>query len=129
MNKEERLDMFALEAMKASIVHGGIVNTYALALDCHILAMEMLKRRQLVIEQMLAGDRSSAMLLDEVPFTVRTSNCLRAANVYNVGQLLQWTENELLKLPNLGRKSLKEIIQELGFLGLKLRDPSLREQT
>ena len=121
MTREDRLDALAMEAMKAAIVNGGIVNTYALALNAYVLASEMLKRRQLVLEQILLGDKPS-MLLDEVPFTVRTSNCLRAANVYNVGQLQQWTENELLKLPNFGRKSLKEVIDEMQNLGLQLRD-------
>jgi DNA-directed RNA polymerase alpha subunit len=125
MTREDRLDALAMEAMKASIVNGGIVNTYALALNAYVLASEMLKRRQLVLEQILLGDKPS-MLLDEVPLSVRTSNCLREANIFNVGQLQQWTENELLKLPNLGRKSLKEIIDELGLLGLQLRDPQAR---
>jgi DNA-directed RNA polymerase alpha subunit len=125
MTREDRLDALAMEAMKAAIVNGGIVNTYALALNAYVLASEMLKRRQLVLEQILLGDKPS-MLLDEVPLSVRTSNCLREANIFNVGQLQQWTEYELLKLPNLGRKSLKEIIDELGLLGLQLRDPQAR---
>jgi DNA-directed RNA polymerase alpha subunit len=124
MTREDRLDALAMEAMKAAIVNGGIVNTYALAMNSYNVAEEMLKMRQLVLERILLGEKPS-MLLDEVPFTVRTSNCLRAANVYNVGQLQQWTANELLKLPNLGRKSLKEIIDELGVLGLQLRDSQL----
>ena len=125
MTREDRLDALAMEAMKASIVNGGIVNTYALALNAYVLASEMLKRRQLVLEQILLGDKP-LMLLDEVPFTVRTSNCLREANIFNVGQLQQWTEYELLRLPNLGRKSLKEIIDELEVLGLQLRDPHVK---
>ena len=125
MTREDRLDALAMEAMKASIVNGGIVNTYALALNAYVLASEMLKRRQLVLEQILLGDKP-LMLLDEVPFTVRTSNCLREANIFNVGQLQQWTEYELLRLPNLGRKSLNEIIDELEVLGLQLRDPHVK---
>ena len=125
MTREDRLDALAMEAMKASIVNGGIVNTYALAMNSYSVAEDMLKVRQLVLEQILLGDKPS-MLLDEVPFTVRTSNCLRLANVYNVGQLQQWTANELLKLPNLGRKSLKEIIDELEVLGLQLRDHQVK---
>ena len=125
MTREDRLDALAMEAMKAAIVNGGIVNTYALAMNSYNVAEEMLKMRQLVLERILLGDVPS-MLLDEVPLTVRTSNCLREANIFNVGQLQQWTENELLKLPNLGRKSLKEIIDELGLLGLQLRDPQAR---
>ena len=126
MTREDRLDALAMEAMKAAIVNGGIVNTYALAMNSYKVAEEMLKTRQLVLERILLGEKPS-MLLDEVPFTVRTSNCLRLANIYNVGQLQQWTANELLKLPNFGRKSLKEVIDELKILGLQLRGYQAKE--
>jgi DNA-directed RNA polymerase alpha subunit len=121
MTREDRLDVLAMEAMKASIVNGGIVNAYALAMNSYKVAEEMIKMRQLVLERILLGEKPS-MLLDEIPFTVRTSNCLRLANIYNVGQLQQWTANELLRLPNFGRKSLKEVIDEMQNLGLQLRD-------
>tara|TARA_R110000822_G_scaffold67654_1_gene164605 strand:+ start:1280 stop:1666 length:387 start_codon:yes stop_codon:yes gene_type:complete len=127
MTNEERLDMFAMEAMKAAIVNGGIVNTYALALESYILAQEMLKRRQLVLEIKYIGDKSS-QFVDELELTVRTSNCLKVAEIHTIGQLQQWTKNELLKLPNLGLKSLKEIVDQLGAIDLKLREPLLREQ-
>jgi DNA-directed RNA polymerase alpha subunit len=121
MTREDRLDALAMEAMKAAIVNGGIVNTYALAMNSYNVAEEMLKMRQLVLERILLGEKPS-MLLDEVPLSVRTSNCLREANIFNVGQLQQWTEYELLRLPNFGRKSLKEVIEEMQNLGLQLRD-------
>jgi DNA-directed RNA polymerase alpha subunit len=124
MTREDRLDALAMEAMKAAIVNGGIVNAYALAMNSYKVAEEMIKMRQLVLERILLGEKPS-MLLDEIPFTVRTSNCLRLANIYNVGQLQQWTENELLRLPNFGRKSLKEVIDEMQNLGLQLRDPQM----
>jgi DNA-directed RNA polymerase subunit alpha len=127
MINEERLDMFALEAMKASVAHGGIGNTYALALESYILAMEMLKRRQLILDTKYLGDKSW-QYVDELELTVRTSNCLKVAEIHTIGQLQQWTKNELLKLPNLGLKSLKEIVDQLGAIGLKLREPLLREQ-
>ena len=127
MTNEERLDMFAMEAMKAAIVNGGIVNTYALALESYILAQEMLKRRQLVLEIKYIGDKSS-QFVDELELTVRTSNCLKVAEIHTIGQLQQWTKNELLKLPNFGLKSLKEIVDQLGAIDLKLREPLLREQ-
>jgi DNA-directed RNA polymerase alpha subunit len=41
--------------------------------------------------------------------------------------LEQWTRDELLRLPNLGRKSLKEVEEQLEKMGLKLRVPTLRE--
>jgi DNA-directed RNA polymerase alpha subunit len=128
MTREDRLDMFAMEAMKAAIAQGGIVNTYGLAMSAYDLANEMLKRRHLVLEEIILGDTPSR-LIDDMPFTVRTSNCLREAKIHTVGQLQQWTANELLKLPNLGRKSIKEIIDELQEIGLKLRNSFLTEQS
>ena len=112
MTREDRLDELAMEAMKAAIVNGGIVNTYALALNSYTVASEMLNRRHLVLEQMVLGDMPS-MLVEELELTVRTSNCLREAKIFTIGQLQQWTEDELLRLPNLGRKSLKELIEQL----------------
>jgi len=128
MTREDRLDMFAMEAMKAAIAQGGIVNTYGLAMSAYDLADEMLKRRHLVLEEIILGDTPSR-LIDDMPFTVRTSNCLREAKIYTVGQLQQWTANELFKLPNLGRKSITEIIDELQQIGLELRSPFLTEQS
>jgi DNA-directed RNA polymerase subunit alpha len=51
---------------------------------------------------------------------VRSSNCLKAENIYLVGDLIQHTETELLRTPNLGRKSLTEIKDALAALGLTL---------
>jgi DNA-directed RNA polymerase subunit alpha len=120
MTREDRLDMFAMEAMKAGIAHNGGINSHFLALNSYNIAEEMLKRRHLVLEQMLLGDMPS-MLVEELELTVRTSNCLKEAKIFTIGQLQQWTENELLRLPNLGRKSLKEVIEQLQARGLKLR--------
>lgn len=47
--------------------------------------------------------------IDRMDLTVRSTNCLKAENIYYVGDLVQKSENELLKTPNLGRKSLSEI--------------------
>jgi len=58
--------------------------------------------------------------VDELELTVRSANCLKAENIYYIGDLIQRTENELLKTPNLGRKSLNEIKEVLGAHGLTL---------
>jgi DNA-directed RNA polymerase alpha subunit len=126
MTNEERLDQLAMEAMKAGIVNGGIRNTYTLAQVSYAIAEEMLKRRQLILESRFIGDKSSQFVA-ELELTVRTSNCLKEAKIYTVGQLEQWTKNELMRLPNLGRKSLKEVEEQLEKMGLKLRTPTLKE--
>ncbi len=58
--------------------------------------------------------------VDDLELTVRSANCLKAENVYYIGDLIQRTENELLKTPNLGRKSLNEIKEVLAARGLTL---------
>ncbi len=73
------------------------------------------------------GSRGSATFdpillrpVDELELTVRSANCLKAENIYYIGDLIQRTENELLKTPNLGRKSLNEIKEVLASRGLTL---------
>jgi DNA-directed RNA polymerase subunit alpha len=58
--------------------------------------------------------------VDDLELTVRSANCLKAENIYYIGDLIQRSENELLKAPNLGRKSLNEIKDVLASKGLTL---------
>ena len=58
--------------------------------------------------------------VDELELTVRSANCLKAENIYYIGDLIQRSETELLKTPNLGRKSLNEIKDVLAARGLTL---------
>lgn len=63
--------------------------------------------------------------VDDLELTVRSANCLKAENIYLIGDLVQRSENELLKTPNLGKKSLNEIKDVLAAhslsLGMKLK--------
>ncbi len=58
--------------------------------------------------------------VDDLELTVRSANCLKAENIHYIGDLIQKTEVELLKTPNLGKKSLTEIKDVLGQHGLSL---------
>ncbi len=58
--------------------------------------------------------------IDELELTVRSANCLKAENIQYIGDLIQRTEVELLKTPNLGKKSLNEIKGVLSEMGLTL---------
>jgi DNA-directed RNA polymerase subunit alpha len=58
--------------------------------------------------------------IDDLELTVRSANCLKAENIYYIGDLIQRTEVELLKTPNLGKKSLTEIKEVLAQRGLSL---------
>ncbi len=64
--------------------------------------------------------------VDDLELTVRSANCLKAENIHYIGDLVQKTENELLKTPNLGKKSLTEIKDVLASrslsLGMKLEN-------
>jgi len=58
--------------------------------------------------------------VDDLELTVRSANCLKAENIYFIGDLVQRSENELLKTPNLGKKSLTEIKDVLATHSLSL---------
>lgn len=58
--------------------------------------------------------------VDDLELTVRSANCLKAENIYYIGDLIQRSEVELLKTPNLGKKSLTEIKDVLAHHGLSL---------
>lgn len=58
--------------------------------------------------------------IDELELTVRSANCLKAESVYYIGELVQRSENELMKTPNLGKKSLNEIKEALKAHDLEL---------
>ena len=81
-----------------------------------------LKGTPLPVEQPKAPQVDPRLLrpVDDLELTVRSANCLKAENIYYIGDLIQRTENELLKTPNLGRKSLNEIKEVLASRGLAL---------
>lgn len=58
--------------------------------------------------------------VDELELSVRSANCLKNANIHYIGELVQKTENEMLKTKNFGRKSLNEIKEILSEMGLSL---------
>ncbi|MBE0439799.1 MAG: DNA-directed RNA polymerase subunit alpha [Gammaproteobacteria bacterium] len=75
---------------------------------------------QTVVEEVVAVDPALLQAIDELDLTVRSANCLKAENIYYVGDLIQRGEMELLKTPNLGKKSLTEIKDVLASKGLSL---------
>jgi DNA-directed RNA polymerase subunit alpha len=81
-----------------------------------------LKGTPALIEERKATQIDPVLLrpVDDLELTVRSANCLKAENIYYIGDLIQRTETELLKTPNLGRKSLNEIKEVLASRGLTL---------
>jgi DNA-directed RNA polymerase subunit alpha len=75
------------------------------------------------VEPLRARTEIDPLLLrsvDDLELTVRSANCLKAENIFYIGDLIQKTEVELLKTPNLGKKSLTEIKDILSIKGLSL---------
>jgi DNA-directed RNA polymerase subunit alpha len=81
-----------------------------------------LKGLPATIEEKKASQIDPVLLrpVDDLELTVRSANCLKAENIYYIGDLIQRSETELLKTPNLGRKSLNEIKEVLASRGLTL---------
>jgi DNA-directed RNA polymerase subunit alpha len=62
------------------------------------------------------------MTIEEMDLSVRSYNCLKRANIHTVEDLTKKTEDDMLKVRNLGKKSLDEVIYKLESYGLKLKD-------
>lgn len=66
-------------------------------------------------------EKTLDMNIEDLDLSVRSYNCLKRASVNTVGDLVEKTEDEMMKVRNLGRKSLEEVIQKLESLGLSLK--------
>ena len=67
-------------------------------------------------------DKVLEMTIEELDLSVRSFNCLKRANINTVEDLISKTEDEMMKVRNLGRKSLEEVINKLDMMGLHLAD-------
>ena len=75
--------------------------------------------------EVISENNMDDMKIEELDFTVRSYNCLKKAGVNTIGDLGKMTYAELLKIKNLGRKSLNEIIDKMKELGFDLNDNSI----
>jgi DNA-directed RNA polymerase subunit alpha len=74
-----------------------------------------------VVEKVEAQrDKVLEMTIEELDLSVRSFNCLKRANINTVGDLISKTEEEMIKVRNLGRKSLEEVVHKLAMMGLSL---------
>ena len=79
--------------------------------------------RPIVVEKAEAQrDKVLEMTIEELDLSVRSFNCLKRANINTVEDLISKSEDEMMKVRNLGRKSLEEIINKLAMMGLHLAD-------
>jgi hypothetical protein len=72
------------------------------------------------IDIQVIDDKSHDMKIEELDLTVRSFNCLKKAGIEDVSQLASLSLNELLKIKNLGKKSLDEILEKMKDLGYDL---------
>jgi DNA-directed RNA polymerase subunit alpha len=75
----------------------------------------MVEREETIKEKVLE------MTIEELDMSVRSFNCLKRAGIDTVEDLISRTEEDMIKVRNLGKKSLEEVIQKLHSLGLELK--------
>ena len=84
---------------------------------------ESVSSKPTVVEKSEAQhDKVLEMTIEELDLSVRSFNCLKRANINTVQDLISKTEDEMMKVRNLGRKSLEEVINKLNMMGLSLAD-------
>ena len=84
---------------------------------------ETMGSRSTVVEKAeTQRDKVMEMTIDDMDLSVRSYNCLKRANINTVADLISKTEDEMMKVRNLGRKSLEEVIGKLEAMGLSLAD-------
>jgi DNA-directed RNA polymerase subunit alpha len=84
---------------------------------------EAVKNFKLVKEEVKTEENKyQNMLIEELDLSVRSNNCLKRAGISTVMELTQKSEDEMMKVRNLGKKSLKEVKEKLAALGLHFRD-------
>jgi len=77
----------------------------------------------LVERNVIQKDKLLEMTIEELELSVRSYNCLKRAGLNTVGDIIEKTEEEMMKVRNMGKKSLEEVKQKLASLGLSLRQP------
>jgi len=90
---------------------------FALFMD---LSQSMSSASTVVEKTEAVKDKSMEMTIEELDLSVRSFNCLKRANINTVEDLVSKTQEEMIKVRNLGRKSLEEVIQKLAMMGLSL---------
>lgn len=110
-------DYFAAKAMDSVNGYGGRLHPLHIAQRAYEIADAMLEFRQ-------HGKGFSDVNIDALKLSTRTINCLRAESVVYVSQLLRMRSKDLMKIPGMGMKGIKEIQESLATRGLALEgDP------
>jgi DNA-directed RNA polymerase subunit alpha len=86
--------------------------------------LEIEQRKYMIENEEKVVDSKLDKKIEDLDLSVRSYNCLKRANINTVGELTQKSEEEMMKVRNLGRKSLKEVVQKLREIGLDLKNSS-----
>ena len=86
------------------------------------LSQEAMDAEIMVEKDDKGKEKALEMTIEELDLSVRSFNCLKRANINTVEDLISKTEDEMMKVRNLGRKSLEEVINKLAMMGLHLAD-------
>lgn len=91
-------------------------------LDGFVSLSEQVSNTKIMVEKDEEGkDKVLDITVDELDLSVRSSNCLKRAGIQTVEDLLAKTEDDMMKVRNLGRKSLEEVVNKLHTMGLSLK--------
>ena len=125
---DSRFDKLTLEVT----TNGAVKPHEAVAMAAQILIAHLQKLTQLddkvknfKLEKEEAKpeeNKYQGMLIEELDLSVRSNNCLKRAGISTVAELTQKSEDEMMKVRNLGKKSLKEVKEKLAQIGLHFRD-------
>jgi DNA-directed RNA polymerase subunit alpha len=133
VSKTRYLDNFDCDQLILEVwTDGSVLATNAIALAAKFLYEHftvisnlntLIQEKEYMVQQ---EEKSTNTKLDrkieDLDLSVRSYNCLKRANINTVGELTQKTEEEMMKVRNLGRKSLKEVVQKLREIGLDLKN-------
>ena len=104
---------------KDAISHSATVLIKHLQLVEAIANPEVLEVTEKISEEIINVRNLLNLTIDEMELSVRSYNCLQAAGIYQISELVSKDEGEMLKYKNFGRKSLTELVEKLNELGLR----------
>ncbi len=131
--KTRHQDNFNCDKLTLEVwTNGSIVPTNAISLAAKFLSEhfnvivglnDYIKEKEFMIQtEEKPVNKKLDQKIEDLDLSVRSYNCLKRANINTVGELTQKTEEEMMKVRNLGRKSLKEVVQKLNEIGLTLKN-------